>query len=521
MSEAEQSLEEVLIGLLTQAKVGSLDARDGKRRWIFYLAHGNIVYSKSNLKSERIESIREKLGDIGNEALLLSQLTRRIRNACSASEWRFTEGDVSARTLSIQTQPALFRGIASRRTIEEMQERMQPLSAGNPQLKDGISSVNVGAGKEIHNTLNALDGSRKGSDVIEFGPGDPRKFLTALWMAWQQGDIVLVGPQEDAVAPAPVAPPRETAPPQEEPAPVERPTAEKKPATPAPPTDITSDLGFDLDALIAQVSSSDAQPSENTTVTDPREAYLESVAERLRAAENHFEVLGLPWNSPVPEFRAAYRTLAQKLHPDRFIHNSADLQQLATELFDKIREAWEVLEDDVAREKYIDKVIHGKKSEEDLAMEQVQQYMQAEADFKRGQAAFNQGRISQAHEAFEAATTAVPDELEFKAYFGYTTFALNRTTNSEAAQEGIDILKEVIDRNQEQERKLDNAWALLGRAYRENDEKDKAKRCLVQALRINASNTDAVRELQRLENPDKHKKSGKKGVFSRLFQRKK
>ena len=139
-------------------------------------------------------------------------------------------------------------------------------------------------------------------------------------------------------------------------------------------------------------------------------------------------------------------------------------------------------------------------------MEQLQVYWAAEEEFKRGLALFNQGRLPQAHDLFGQAVAACPDELEFRAYFGYTTFATVRTTDPEGAREAIEIIREVIDLNQSQERRLDSAWVLLGRAYREIGENDFAKRILTNALKMNPNNGDALRELRRLTG----KKSGGK-----------
>ena len=65
-----------------------------------------------------------------------------------------------------------------------------------------------------------------------------------------------------------------------------------------------------------------------------------------------------------------------------------------------------MLENEEARKKYIDKEVHGIKSEEEQAMEALQTYWAAEEDFKRGLALFNQGRIPQAHQNFKKAVAS-------------------------------------------------------------------------------------------------------------------
>lgn len=202
------------------------------------------------------------------------------------------------------------------------------------------------------------------------------------------------------------------------------------------------------------------------------------------------------------------------------------MRDLATAAFDRVRAAWEELRDDERRAAYIAHAIRGEKTEDELAMEQVQNYWAAEADFKRGLAAFHAGRIKPAHEMFEAAVQRVPDELEFRAYWAYTTWVTHRGTDPERAESGFEALKEVLDKNKEQERKLDMAWVLLGRIYRDKGEDRIARRCFVQALRINAGNADAQREMRRLSGgeggrrgeADKKKKAG--GLFGGLFGRK-
>ena len=61
--------------------------------------------------------------------------------------------------------------------------------------------------------------------------------------------------------------------------------------------------------------------------------------------------------------------------------------------------------------------------------------------------------------------------------------------------------------------KLDSAWVLLGKAYRESGNKDKAMRAITRALKIKPSNSDAQRELKRLrgQEPGAKKGSGKGG----------
>ena len=153
-------------------------------------------------------------------------------------------------------------------------------------------------------------------------------------------------------------------------------------------------------------------------------------------------------------------------------------------------------------------------------MEQLQAIWAAEEAFKKGMGLFHQGRFQQAHPSFKKAAESDPNQPEFKGYLGFTTFMVNRTKNPDLAQEGMDLIREAIEINQEQDKKLDSLWVLYGRAYREKGEHEKAKKLLVKALKMNPSNPDAKRELSRLAGGDgakkkkpAPKKEEKKGVL--------
>lgn len=257
---------------------------------------------------------------------------------------------------------------------------------------------------------------------------------------------------------------------------------------------------------------------------DSQAERLAKLCLRLEAAENAFDILGRTAESTIDELRRAYMDLASQLHPDKYTDAGPEGQDQSTEAFDKVRAAWELVETEEKRAKYIDHVILGKPTEEEEAMAEVTALLDAEADFKKGLAAFNAGRLSAAHKLFEAAVSSAPEELEFCAYRSYTTFALNRQSDMEAANNAINDLKDILDANQSQKRRLDGGWVLLGRAYREMGDKDAAKRCLVQALRYNPANPDAPRELRRLEGKSASQKGGgkekKTGFFGKLFGKK-
>ena len=263
------------------------------------------------------------------------------------------------------------------------------------------------------------------------------------------------------------------------------------------------------------------EPSDSLSESEQLEQKVESLEAQILKAEDFFQILDVNEEDPNDVIGNAFRNLSLQLHPDRYATASEDIRNRVTELFDKVREAYDTISDAEKKEKYIRHVIQGEKTEESLALEQLEAYFQAEQAFNRGKAFFNQGNISRAHTFFSEAAEYSPESLEFMAYFGYSTFYTNRNGDMDEADKGIDIIREVIEANQEQEKKLDAAWYLIGRAYREKGEANKAKRALTQALRYNPSNAQARRELKRVVEgggaASASSSESRPGFFSRLF----
>jgi hypothetical protein len=338
------------------------------------------------------------------------------------------------------------------------------------------------------------------------------------------------GPAEPKAPPRPAGPP---APPTPSTAPPTAPPA-ASPAATTPPAWSTTASPFAEDdgplfggasatvTLGSRGISAAAPPAASTTAADaptapdPFETRFGPTLGRIRGATDHFAVLGTTWQDTPAVHRRAYIALAQRLHPDRFSGESAEMNTVAAELFDRVHSAWEILGDDDRREAYIARVVRGEKSEEERAMDKVRSILDAEADFKRGVAELTAGRLPIAHEYIHRAATAVPEEVEFSAYAGYTTFRLNQGRDEAAATAGAKRLQAALQAND----KLDGAWVLLGTVHRLQGNEAAARQAFVAALKLRPSNPDAVREMRRLGR-EKDTTAPPGGSFlSRLFGKK-
>jgi len=495
---------------------GAFEIVDDKKRRVFFFQNGALVFTHSNLKSESAERVAERFPGVSPADVPRVQAAVRLGAvlALPGSPFEWHAGQEPPRPLPLSVAEVLHEALTVGMDGETLLLR---IGSGNPSLVGAppVAVESLPVSSRLQEWLAALDGEQGVREVLQFGPEDPDACARALYLARLLGIV-------DVVA-----------------EPVRRITAEgvggaggevsfRGRSTRAEPP--AADRSEDISRLIAQSvrqASEPARPAAEPAppvplnvpaVDNPDAMALRRQIDRIEAGENHFDVLGVPWDHPVEEFRSAYFGIARALHPDRIATHSDTLKQQATAAFEKARAAWEALKEEESRQAYIDRVIHGKKSEDEIAMETVQTILEAETIFKRGMAAFNAGQVIKAHTAFEEAHKKVPDEPEFAAYFGYTLFRTNAGRNDQTAEEGIGMLRSSLEKG----KKMDGPWVLLGRIYRDRNEDDKARRCFVQALRINASNSDAIREMERMKRAkEKTPDPGKGGFLSRLFGKKK
>jgi curved DNA-binding protein CbpA len=591
---SDAPIDVALLAARVHGSAGGVVGRSGKKKWVFVFVDGELVETRSNLKSEHPDTIRAKKPDMSDAAVHRNCAMARLRNAIRAeAKWSWSNDSAPKQASELGGVGLLFRSVAGHRSVEDLRARIDAGDDATVALAGDLGALDLP--RKIKSMPSGWSGATV-ADALASGGGSDAERATALWFGLSLGVMTLEASSEadegDAGQDAPAPPGLDiaslldglgtgdaAAAPADAPAPSE--TADEgaseaddggknwvpdkvllPPEGTAGPSSASSApedyeeaqieaLGGDgpvtLDASFFEAlnrrpdretirnrgsvhtSSQEedgAEPEPEAVVEiHPLENDLRDLAEKIEMAPDLFGVLDVPWDSETEAFRQGHLKLAQKLHPDRYSDASDELQDLATETFDKVRAAWEVLGDETARGAYIDKVIHGKKTEDELAMEQVENYFAAEADFKRGHAAFISGRIRQAHELFKSAVEREPNELEFRAYLGFTSYQLFKTSDLEKAEVGKEMLKEVLEKNKEQERKLDAAWVLMGRIFRDEGNDKGARRCFVQALKINASNGDAQREMRRLTGtaPNSKKKADEQksgGFFSRWFGKK-
>ena len=186
------------------------------------------------------------------------------------------------------------------------------------------------------------------------------------------------------------------------------------------------------------------------TPEEPRDEQgeLDALFNRLSAATDHFQALGVRRSANVAEIKRAYYALAKRFHPDRF-RREVDAERLANieKAFAQIAQAYETLKDTGSRAVYESKLLKQEKdmraSHSTAASNHASQnlkddrpkareeaspsaarpqsektHYQAEEIFQQGLSALQQGNSAFAIASLGEAARLAPTESRYRAYFG-------------------------------------------------------------------------------------------------------
>ncbi len=515
--EKERRIEETLAFNARTGNTGALEVRDGKRRRVFFLSAGRLLLTHSNLKSETAERVAARSPGAKTKEIPQLQAISRLRSAMhsDAPQVKWHGGSRPPRTETLDLPAILLAAIESTYDSTELLAILNGIHSGNPLSSAStlFPSASLPFSEKTLQWLETLDGLRDLDEVLQFAPDSPTASLLAIYLADLLGLLRWVEPPsisgsgtsiENSQNGGASAPDKERD--------ISRLIAEGL----SGPEKNGSQVQ-DSRVPAPQTEPSAQVPSQGDGPSNADIEAIQHELDRMDSASDYFQLLGVSWDSQVEVFRNAYFTLARKIHPDRLNHADSELREKASKAFDKAREAWDVLKEDESRQAYLDRTIHGKKTEDELAMERVREILDAEETFRRGIAAFNAGRVNEAHTAFKQAYSVDPEHPEFMSYYGFTTWRTQQNRDPEAAEAGYELLRNALDKG----KKMDRAWVLLGRIYRDRQERDMAWRCMVHALRINPSNADAQRGLERLKREKEDQKRAEMGFLRRLFHSRK
>lgn len=236
---------------------------------------------------------------------------------------------------------------------------------------------------------------------------------------------------------------------------------------------------------------------ELSGVHSPSSAADSLLRERLAAKvaamrkQDYFEILGVPTTAGREEIKRSYFAMAKEYHPDKhFGSSSAEVRQLAAQIYDLISTAHDTLTDPAERERYVKEVASGVKRH---LGDEVGKILAAEGRFQKGEELMRQRDYDAAKQLFEEAIALYDQEGEFHAWLGWSMFQ----ANPEDAQNADAALK-ALERSVSLNPRMDKSYLFTGYIFKATGRPDKAEKQFEKAIQCNPDCTEALRELRLL-----------------------
>ena len=274
-------------------------------------------------------------------------------------------------------------------------------------------------------------------------------------------------------------------------------------------------------------SFADEPPSRNSapmpsddghfTAEEDKARQRVSKAHGLLMSKNFFEIFGIrPTNDlNFEHLKDAYFKLAKQWHGDAFAGlRLGGVQRLLDELFARITEAYETLNDPAGRQEYM---LYLDRQSKGLPTD-VQQIMRAEQVFDEALSAMRRRDPRGAHKLFQEATQLNSGQAIFWAYLGWSTYQLQPTMQS-SLTEAVQLLKKATAMQEN----LPIAYQFLGQICVAREQVGEAKKWFDRCLEYEPGNIEAARGLRMLVSRAQDKGGGPKtsGLLSRFLSNKK
>ncbi|MGQ0506132.1 MAG: response regulator [Myxococcaceae bacterium] len=359
----------------------------------------------------------------------------------------------------------------------------------------------AGLGEDEQQLLQAADGRKTVATLKALAllpPLDTERFLYAMQCAQMvtlkkdaatgkpRISIAQMAAQAARPPPLPISNPSNPVPPRATPTemelPPDVPTSQPASERGSRPGVVPKPLG----SLLPELSGLHSNLSGDEQLVRER---LVAKANELRKL-NYFEILNVSPTASREDIKRAYFTMAKAYHPDKhFGSASAEIRQLATQLYDLISSAHDVLADPEERERYKKQLAAGEAKRDEG--DEVGRILAAEGKFQRGEELLQQRDPKGALEHFKGAVALYGQEGEFHAYLGWTQFQL-APSDAHNVDDALRSLEKAISLNP----KLDKSYLFTGFIYKATGRPDKAEKWFEKAIQCNPDCTEALRELR-------------------------
>jgi CheY-like chemotaxis protein len=252
-----------------------------------------------------------------------------------------------------------------------------------------------------------------------------------------------------------------------------------------------------------QSASSSGGPRNETQIRGE----LGDLAKSLRD-KNFFEILGVSRSCTESTVDGAYSNLARRVHPDRFQSASLAVRELASEVHDRVYQAYDTVRDRKRRQEYVLELQIGERRNQEG--EAVRRALDSETAFYNGTQLIQKRAYEDALMQFGKALELNPDDGEYYAHYGWCVYLCNPDSPA-MVEEAIEHVKRGVKLASDREK----PFLFLGRLYKVVGKIAAAERMFTRAVQIQPECVEAMREL-RLINLRRDKG---RGLVKRLLRR--
>ncbi|MDH5566687.1 MAG: response regulator [Myxococcales bacterium] len=240
---------------------------------------------------------------------------------------------------------------------------------------------------------------------------------------------------------------------------------------------------------------------------DERHLALVKLAEEIRG-KSYFELFGVDETVDEQVLRDAYESLSAQVHPDRFSAASMALRDLADELHEIVKNAYDTLLKPRERRQY---VLEEQKREREAAKRRKSELaLEAESEFRKGEGALDVRDYETALAHFGRALQLYPHEGDHHAHYGWALY-LCHPGDPSMVGEALEHVKRGLKLASHREK----PYLFLGRLYKAIGRVEMAEKMFARAVQVQPDCVEALREL-RLINMRRQKS---KGLIGRILRR--
>lgn len=200
---------------------------------------------------------------------------------------------------------------------------------------------------------------------------------------------------------------------------------------------------------------------------------------------NYYDMLDVPRDAGLDVIKAAYTRLAKKYHPDKYTgkHNP-DLVNKVTEIFAKLKNAYDTLKDPTLKKEYDYTIDH---PDEAKLLSNANEILSAEMEFLRGEKLIEQREFEKAEKVLETAVKLNAEEPEYKCFYGWAHFLNPKNNKIEKIIYAKELINEALGINPN----IEMAYYFLGSIERFSGNLNLALKNFKKALDINPDNREA------------------------------